>query len=81
MVGSYMLQMNLRSGRRAVGSDHGSTSAGAGHDPKGQGENGHENANGESHDAPTLGPSSSSTTTTASNDSSGDDGGVVGFLS
>jgi hypothetical protein len=51
MVGSYLLQMNLRSGRGAVGSVHGSTSAGGGRDL----ENGHENV-GESHDAPRLAP-------------------------
>jgi hypothetical protein len=60
MVGSYLLQMNLRSGRGAVGSDHGSTSVGVGHDQEGHGENGREggreNANGESHDAPRLAP-------------------------
>jgi hypothetical protein len=39
-----------------VGSGHGSTSAGAGRDPEGHGENGRENANGESHDAPRLAP-------------------------
>jgi hypothetical protein len=48
--------MNLRSGRGAVGSDHGSTSARASRDLEGQGENGRENANGESHDAPRLAP-------------------------
>jgi hypothetical protein len=51
MVGSYLLQMDLRSCRVGVGSGHGSTSARAGHDSEGHGENGHENANGESHDA------------------------------
>jgi hypothetical protein len=51
MVGSYLLQMNLRSGRGAVGSIHGSTSAGGGRDP----EISHENV-GESHDAPRLAP-------------------------
>jgi hypothetical protein len=56
MVGSYLLQMNLRFGREVVGSNHGSTSAGASHDPEGHGENGRENANGESHDAPRLAP-------------------------
>ena len=52
MVGSYLLQMNLRSG-------HGSTSAGAGHGlGKGQGESGrpNEHSNGESHEAPLLAP-------------------------
>jgi hypothetical protein len=39
-----------------VGSGHGSTSAGAGRDPECHGENGRENANGESHDAPRLAP-------------------------
>jgi hypothetical protein len=39
-----------------VGSGHGSTSAGAGRDPEGHGENGHENANRESHNAPCLAP-------------------------
>jgi hypothetical protein len=48
--------MNLRSGRGAAGSVHGSTSAGAGRDPEGRDpENGHENV-GESHDAPRLAP-------------------------
>jgi hypothetical protein len=56
MVGSYLLQMNLRSGRGVVGSGHGSTSARAGHDPEGHGENGRNNANRESHDAPRLAP-------------------------
>ena len=48
MDGSYLLQMNLRSG-------HGSTSAGAGHGlGEGQGESGQGNGsgNGESHEAP-----------------------------
>ena len=52
MVGSYLLQMNLRSGR-------GSTSAGAGHGlGEGQGESGRGNKhdNGESHEAPLLAP-------------------------
>jgi hypothetical protein len=48
MVGSYLLQMNLRSGRGADGFGHGSTSAGVGHGQEGHGENGRENANGES---------------------------------
>ena len=51
MVGSYLLQMNLRSGC-------GSTSAGAAHGlGEGQGESGqaHE-PNGESHGAPLLAP-------------------------
>jgi hypothetical protein len=48
--------MNLRSGRGAAGSVHGSTSAGAGRDPEGRDpENGRENV-GESHDAPCLAP-------------------------
>ena len=50
MVGSYLLQMNLRSGG-------GSTSAGAGHGlSEGQGESGwgNEHGNGESHEAPLL---------------------------
>jgi hypothetical protein len=51
MVGSYLLQMNLRSGRGAVGSVHGSSSAGGGRDPV----NGRENVE-ESHDAPCLAP-------------------------
>jgi hypothetical protein len=56
MVGSYLLQMNLRSGRGAAGSIHGSTSAGAGRDPEGHDPgNGRENV-GESHDAPRLAP-------------------------
>ena len=53
MDGSYLLQMNLRSGR-------GSTSAGAAHGlGEGQGESGqaHEH-NGESHGAPLLAPPS-----------------------
>jgi hypothetical protein len=54
MVGSYLLQMNLRSGRGGIGSDHGSTSARAGHDPMDHGENGRDNANGESQEAPLL---------------------------
>jgi hypothetical protein len=41
--------VNLRSGR-------GSTSAGAGRDLEGHGENGHDNGNGESHETPLLGP-------------------------
>ena len=51
MDGSYLLQMNLRSGR-------GSTSAGAAHDlGEGQGESGQANEhNGESHGAPLLAP-------------------------
>ena len=51
MVGSYLLQMNLRSG-------HGSTSAGAGHGlGEGQGESGWANEHGgESHEAPLLAP-------------------------
>ena len=51
MDGSYLLQMNLRSGR-------GSTSAGAAHSlGKGQGESGRANEhNGESHEAPLLAP-------------------------
>ena len=52
MVGSYLLQMNLRSGR-------GSTSAVAGRSlGKGQGESGwgNEHGNGESHEAPLLAP-------------------------
>ena len=52
MVGSYLLQMNLRFG-------HGSTSARAGHGlGEGQGESGrgNENGNGESHEAPLLAP-------------------------
>ena len=52
MVGSYLLQMNLRSGR-------GSTSAGAGHGlGEGQGDSGwaNEHGNGESHEAPLLAP-------------------------
>jgi hypothetical protein len=56
MVGSYLLQMNLRSSYGAVGSGHGSTSVGAGRDPEGHGKNGREHANGESHDAPLLAP-------------------------
>jgi hypothetical protein len=56
MVGSYLLQMNLRSGRGAVGSVHGSTSAGAGRDQEGHDlENGRENVE-ESHDTPRLAP-------------------------
>ena len=52
MVGSYLLQMNLRSGR-------GSTIVEAGHGPgEGQGESGrgNERCNGESHEAPLLAP-------------------------
>ena len=52
MVGSYLPQMNLRSGR-------GSTSAGAGHSlGEGQGESGRGNKHGnrESHEAPLLAP-------------------------
>ena len=51
MDGSYLLQMNLRSGR-------GSTSAGAAHGlGEGQGESGRANEhNGESHEAPLLAP-------------------------
>jgi hypothetical protein len=56
MVGSYLLQINLRSGRGGIGSSHGSTSVGAGRDPVDHGENGHDNANGESHEAPLLAP-------------------------
>jgi hypothetical protein len=60
MVGSYLLQMDLRSRRVGVRSGHGSTSAGVGRDQEGHDENGHEggreNANGESHDAPCLAP-------------------------
>jgi hypothetical protein len=41
MVGSYLLQINLRSGHGCFGSSHRSTSA---------------NGNGESHGAPLLGP-------------------------
>jgi hypothetical protein len=55
MVGSYVLQMDLRSRHVGVGSSHGSTSTRVGHDTEGHGENGRENANGESHDAPLLG--------------------------
>jgi hypothetical protein len=39
---------------RGVRSGHGSTSAGAGHDPVDHGENGHDKANGESHEASLL---------------------------
>ena len=52
MDGSYLLQMNLRSGR-------GSTNARAGHGlGEGQGESGrgNEHGNGESHEAPLLAP-------------------------
>jgi len=52
MDGSYLLQMNLRSGR-------GSTSAEVGHDlGEGQDESGraNEHGNGESHEAPLLAP-------------------------
>ena len=52
MVGSYLLQMNLRSG-------HGSTSARVGHGlGEGQGESGRGNGNGnrETHEAPLLAP-------------------------
>jgi len=52
VVGSYLLQMNLRSGHR-------STSAGAGHGlGEGQCESsrGNGNSNGESHEAPRLAP-------------------------
>ena len=52
MVGSYLLQMNMRSGR-------GSTSVSVGHGlGKGQGESGrvNEHDNGESHEAPRLAP-------------------------
>ena len=54
MVGSYLLQMNLRSGR-------GSTSARAGHGlSEGQGESGWANEHGrESHEAPLLAPTPS----------------------
>jgi hypothetical protein len=41
--------MNLRSGLGDVGSGHGSTGAEAGRDPEDHGDNGRENANGESH--------------------------------
>jgi hypothetical protein len=56
MVGSYLLQMNLRSSHGGVGSGHSSTSAEAGRDPMDNGENGHDNANGESHEALLLAP-------------------------
>jgi hypothetical protein len=56
MVGSYLLQMDLRSRRVGVGSSHRSTRARAGRDPEDHGKTGRENANGESHDAPRLGP-------------------------
>ena len=52
MVGSYLLQMNVRFGR-------GSTSARAGHGlGEGHGESGraNEHGNGESHEAPLLAP-------------------------
>ena len=52
MDGSYLLQMNLRSGR-------GSTNARAGHSlGEGQGESGwaNEHGNGESHETPLLAP-------------------------
>jgi hypothetical protein len=39
-----------------VGSNHGSTSAGASRDPEGLSENGRENTNEESHGAPLLAP-------------------------
>jgi hypothetical protein len=52
MVGSYLLQMDLRSCRVGVGSGHGSTSTGVGRDQEGHIENGREggreNANRES---------------------------------
>jgi hypothetical protein len=48
--------MNLRSSHEGIGSGHESTSAGAGCDPEGLGENGHENDSGESHEAPLLAP-------------------------
>jgi hypothetical protein len=79
MVGSYLLQMNLRSGRGGVGSGHRSTSAGADRDPMDHGENGRDNANRESR-GPTLGPSSSATATTTYDDSCGDEGGGVGCM-
>ena len=56
MVGSYLLQMNLRS-------EHRSTSARAGHGlSEGQGESGRANEHGnrESHEAPPLAPPPSS---------------------
>jgi hypothetical protein len=56
MVGSYLLQINLRSGHGRFGSSHRSTSAGAGRDPEVHGENSRDNGNGESHGAPLLGP-------------------------
>jgi hypothetical protein len=56
MVGSYLLHINLRSGRGGIGPGHRSTSARAGHDPEDHGENSHDNGNGESHGAPLLGP-------------------------
>jgi hypothetical protein len=49
MVGSYPLQIDLCSGRRGIGSDHGSTSARVSRDLEDHGNNGHENANRESH--------------------------------
>jgi hypothetical protein len=54
MVGSYLLQMNLRSGCRStsVGAGHG---LGEGQDGSGRGGD-NDNANGESHEAPLLGP-------------------------
>jgi hypothetical protein len=55
MVGSYLLQMNLRFGRGGIGSGHRSTSARAGHDPVDHGENGHDNGNREGpHSWPLL---------------------------
>jgi hypothetical protein len=56
MVGSYLLQMNLRSNHEGIRSGHESTSARAGRDPMDHGENGRDNANGESHEAPLLAP-------------------------
>jgi hypothetical protein len=56
MVGSYLLQMDLRSHHVGVGSGHGSTRARAGRDLEGHAKTGRENANGESHDAPRLAP-------------------------
>jgi hypothetical protein len=56
MVGSYLLQMNLRSDRGGIGSSHGSTSTGVGCDPVDHGENDRDNGNRESHEAPLLAP-------------------------
>jgi hypothetical protein len=56
MVGSYLLQMNLRYGHGGIGSGHGSTNAEVGRDPVDHGENGCENGNGEKHEAPLLSP-------------------------